>query len=71
MGGLGISNITETSELEYSNSVLATTALADAIFHQQSMFCEDDIAQHEMLNNADNQETKRSVLHSPKTSSDG
>ena len=49
MGGLGISNITETSELEYSNSVLATTALADAIFRQQSMFCEDDAAQHDIM----------------------
>ena len=50
LGGLGISNICETAELEYRNSVRATSDLVDAIYHQQSTFKPNIEAQKEIVN---------------------
>ena len=42
MGGLGISNICETADLEYKHSVMATEKLVDAIYHQINTYSSDD-----------------------------
>ena len=50
LGGLGISNICETAELEYMNSSLATRDLVDAIYHQQNTFKPSIESQKEIAN---------------------
>ncbi len=45
LGGLGISNITESAELEYKNSCTITADLADAIFKQDSSFHYNEVVQ--------------------------
>ena len=45
MGGLGIGIISETTDLEYANSTMATQDLVDAIFHQKNVYTEDEIRQ--------------------------
>ncbi len=45
MGGLGIGIISETADLEYANSTMATQDLVDAIFHQKNVYTEDETRQ--------------------------
>ena len=49
MGGLGIHNIIETSDMEYENSTKATAALTDAIYNQADSFDVDEDAQAKIL----------------------
>ena len=42
MGGLGISNICETADLEHKHSLMATKKLVDAIYHQNNLYSPDD-----------------------------
>ena len=48
-GGLSIHNISETSDAEYSYSLRATAALADAIYNQNGEFQEDRDEQQEIM----------------------
>ena len=41
MGGMGISNATETSDMEYNNSIKATLALTEALFNQADCYNEN------------------------------
>ena len=41
MGGMGISNASETSDLEYNNSIKATLALTEALFNQADCYNEN------------------------------
>lgn len=49
LGGMGIHNITETSDMEYNNSVNATSGLTKAIFNQESLYVADNEVQHEIM----------------------
>ena len=49
MGGLSITNICQTAELEYSNSTLATEDLTNAIFNQENTFTANEIKQNEIV----------------------
>ena len=49
LGGLGILDITETSDMEYNNSVKATSALTEAIFNQLDAYVENDYEQQKVL----------------------
>ena len=49
MGGLNITDPTLTAELEYSNSVKSTQALAEAIFNQQEQYLEDQMTQSNIM----------------------
>ena len=40
-GGMGILDITETSDMEYSNSIKSTHALTEAIYNQQESFSDN------------------------------
>ena len=42
MGGLSINDITLTSDLEYNNSLKATSALTDAIYNQRDTYVIND-----------------------------
>ena len=41
MGGMGISNASETSDMEYNNSIKATLALTEALFNQADCYNEN------------------------------
>ena len=47
MGGLGITNICETADLEYKHSTMATKNLVDAIYHQRKTYSPDEDHQRE------------------------
>ena len=49
MGGLGITNIAETAQLEYTNSLHATSSLTEAVYRQHSTFMPDVHAQKEVM----------------------
>ena len=42
MGGLGITNICETADLEYKHSTMATKNLVDAIYQQSNTYSPDE-----------------------------
>ena len=42
MGGLGITNICETADLEYKHSIMATKNLVNAIYHQRNTYSPDE-----------------------------
>ena len=66
MGGLGITNVEETAEMEYKNSLQATASLADAIYNQHNTFRPDEHAQKEIMKDI----KKRRHDHFTKSKSD-
>ena len=75
LGGLGFISMAETSDLEYSNSVLMTQALTDAIFYQKSTTAVDytkaeACRKQVSKNNKEYYESKRKSVHDKLSSSE-
>ena len=62
MGGMTIFNASQTSDMEYNNSIKATMALTDALFNQAERYEEDVDAQSSILSSIKKDREKFFIL---------